>query len=90
MGKGCVPGTGHPGLLNTLTAGVFEPEETVEIVVGQLANEEMFRIWDVLPSDYQLSVPYVARIVRIDSELDLREGGPVLTRELDFGVLKDL
>lgn len=78
------------GLLNTLTAGVFEPEETVEIVVGQLSNEEMFRIWDVLPCDYQISVPYTARIVRIDSELDLRESGPVLTRELDFGVLKDV
>jgi hypothetical protein len=78
------------GLLNTLTAGVFDADETVEIVVGQLSNEEMFRIWDVLPINYQISVPYTARIVRIDSELDLREGGPVLTRELDFGVLKDL
>ena len=78
------------GLLNTVTADVFEPEETVEIVPGQLSNEEMFRIWDVLPTKYQISVPYSARIVRIDSELDQREGGPVLTRELDFGVLKDL
>jgi hypothetical protein len=78
------------GLLNTVTADVFEPEETVEIVPGQLSNEEMFRIWDVLPNDYQISVPYTARIVRIDSELDLREGGPVLTRKLDFGVLKDV
>jgi hypothetical protein len=78
------------GLLNSLTAGVFDADETIEIVLGQLSNEEMFRIWDVLPSDYQISVPYTARIVRIDSELDLREGGPVLTRELDFGVLKDI
>jgi Pvc16 N-terminal domain len=78
------------GILNTPTAGVFEAEETVEIVAGQLSNEEMFHIWDVLPTKYQISVPYSARIVRIDSELDQREGGPVLTRELDFGVLKDL
>lgn len=77
------------GLLNTLTPGVFETEETVEIVVGQLANEEMFRIWDVLPTDYQISVPYTARIVRIDSELDRREGGPVLTRELEFGAWRE-
>lgn len=73
------------GLLNTLTEGVFESGETVEIVAGQLSNEEMFRIWDVLPNDYQISVPYTARIVRIDSELEQREGGPVLTRQLDFG-----
>jgi Pvc16 N-terminal domain len=77
------------GLLNALAPHVFEPEETVEIVVGQMSNEELFRIWDVLPNDFQVSVPYVARIVRIDSELEQREGEPVLTRQLDFGVLKE-
>ncbi len=78
------------GILNTLTPDVFDADETVEIVPGQLTNEEMFRIWDVLPNDYQISFPYTARIVRIDSELDRRESEPVITRELDFGVLKDL
>src|SRR6185312_4180119 len=29
------------GLLNTLTAGVFDSDETVEIVTGQMSNEEM-------------------------------------------------
>lgn len=77
------------GILNTVIPGVFDTDETVEIVVGQLTNEEMFRIWDVLPVKYQISVPYIARIVRIDSELDRREGGPVLTRELGFGAWKD-
>jgi len=48
----------------------------------------LFRIWDVLPTDFQVSVPYVARVVRIDSELLEAEGEMVLTRELDFGVLK--
>lgn len=78
------------GLLNAVSDGVFNDDETVEIVFGQLSNEEMFRIWDVLPRDYQISVPYTARIVRIDSDLDLNEGGPVITKELDFGALKEL
>jgi hypothetical protein len=78
------------GLLNAVTDGVFDDDETVEIVAGQMTNEEMFRIWDVLPRDYQISIPYTARIVRIDSNLDLNEAGPVLTKDLDFGVLKDL
>jgi hypothetical protein len=78
------------GLLNAVTDGVFDDDETVEIVAGQMTNEEMFRIWDVLPRDYQISIPYTARIVRIDSNLDLNEAGPVLTKELDFGVLKDM
>lgn len=77
------------GLLNALAPNVFEPEESVEIVIGQMSNEELFRIWDVLPNDFQVSVPYVARVVRVDSELERRDGGPVLTRELDFGVLKE-
>jgi Pvc16 N-terminal domain len=78
-----------PGLLNTLHGDVFTAEETVEIVAGQMSNEEMFRIWDVLPTDYQISVPYCARVVRIDSELEQRSGEPVAMRNLDFGVLKD-
>jgi hypothetical protein len=44
----------------------------------------------VLPRDYQISIPYAARIVRVDSNLDLNEAGPVLTKDLDFGVLKDV
>lgn len=79
------------GILNTpTTPDVFEAEESVEIVPGQLSHEEMFRIWDVLPAKYQISIPYTARVVRIDSQLERREAGPVLTRELDFGVLKNL
>jgi hypothetical protein len=78
------------GLLNTAIDGVFDDDETVEVVTGHMTNEEMFRIWDVLPQDYQISVPYTARIVRIDSNLDLNQAGPVLTKELDFGVLKDV
>ena len=77
------------GLLNAAVPAVFGSEETVEITGGQLSNEEVFRIWDVLPHDFQISVPYIGRIVRIDSELEQRDGGPVLSRKLEFGVLKE-
>ena len=63
----------------------FAEDEAVEIVAGQMTNEEMFRIWDVLPGDYRLSVPYVARVVRIDPEITEEGAGPVIVRELDFG-----
>jgi hypothetical protein len=76
------------GLLNSAIAGVFDPEETVEIVPGDLTYEELFRIWDVLPNDYHVSVPYVARIVRIDSQFDVVQTEPVLTRQFDYGALK--
>jgi hypothetical protein len=76
------------GVLNTLLPDVFAPEETVEIVPGQLTNEEMFRVWDVLPGDYRISVPYLARTVRIDSELELPDPQPVIEKRLQFGVLQ--
>lgn len=76
------------GVLNTLLPNVFAPEETVEIVQGQLTNEEMFRVWDVLPGDYRISVPYMARTVRIDSELALPDAQPVLEKRLQWAVLQ--
>lgn len=75
--------------LNSVVAGVgFAEEEAVEIIPGYISMEEMFRIWDVLPGNFRLSVPYIARIVRIDSLQDGRGEGIVTIRELDFGALK--
>lgn len=76
------------GLLNSRTPGVFADDETLEILAGQISNEELFRIWDVLPTNFQLSVPYLARIVRIESMLLETVAGPVLDRELQFGALR--
>lgn len=76
------------GLLNTPIDGVFQSDEYVELVAWQLTNEEVFRIWDVVPGDYRLSAPYIARTIRVESELTTREAGPVITRELEYGVVK--
>lgn len=55
-------------LLNATTPGVFRPDETVELSLTELTNEDLLRIWDSLVQNvYQLSVPYVARGVRIES-----------------------
>jgi hypothetical protein len=76
-------------LLNGVRDNVFRADETVELVAGQLTNEELMRIWDDLSADYQLSVPYVARVVRIESVQELTEGGgPVVEREFEYGVMK--
>ena len=76
------------GILNSFKANIFQPDETVEIVPGQITNEELFRIWDVLPADFQISVPYIARIVRIDSELVTATGKAVLVRDLEYGKIQ--
>ena len=73
-----------PAALNRAVPGVFAPDETVEVVPAQLPMDEYFRLWDSLTFDYQVSMAYAARVVRIESDLTLVEAGPVLERELQF------
>lgn len=75
-------------LLNGVRDDTFRGDETVEVVAGQLTNEELMRIWDDLGTEYQLSVPYVARVVRIESLYELSQGEPVTKRQFQYGALK--
>jgi hypothetical protein len=74
------------GLLNsTHPTAVFKQDETVEIVLAELETETLFRIWEVIVHHaYQISVPYVARVVRIESSETPTEAGPVQTRTFDY------
>jgi Pvc16 N-terminal domain len=70
-------------LLNASTPGVFRPDETIELSLTELTNEDLLRIWDALVQNvYQLSVPYVARVVRIESTRPLPEGGGLVQERL--------
>jgi Pvc16 N-terminal domain len=72
-------------LLNGVRAGVFRDDETVEVIPGEITNEELMRIWDDLGAEYQLSVPYVARVLKIESVQEVAEGEPVMQRRLEYG-----
>jgi hypothetical protein len=73
-----------PSLLNCYKPGVFYPDETVEVSLAQLSVEDMFNIWDVIIHHvYQLSVPYVARVVQLESMLSSIEGSAVQQRILN-------
>jgi hypothetical protein len=75
----------YPSLLNSYKPGVFYPEETVEVGLAQLSTEDLFDIWDVIIRHvYQLSVPYVARVVRIESTLASVSGAQVQQRLMDY------
>jgi len=75
----------YPSLLNTYKPDVFFPEETVEIALAQLSVEDMFNIWDVIIRHvYQLSVPYVARVVELESTLAEASGAAIQQRIADF------
>jgi hypothetical protein len=70
-----------PDLLNAYRPDVFRPDETVDIAPGQLSVEDMFHIWEVMINHvYQLSVPYQARMLEIESELTTTPGLPVQER----------
>jgi hypothetical protein len=74
-----------PGLLNRMAPGVFRDDETVEVLDGELVSEDLFRLWELLGSvTYQLSVPYVARNVRLESERELPAAVLVRDRVLDY------
>ena len=62
--------------------GVFRPDETVELVPTELTNDEVFQLWQVLPSSPQLSAAYVARRLCLESDLLVPTGAPVVERDL--------
>ena len=69
------------GLLNRRLPRVFRADESVELVIGEMATEDLFHLWELIgPNSYRLSVPYLARNVRIESELTLAEHEPVQER----------
>jgi hypothetical protein len=48
-------------------AGGWAPNEGVQLLLEDVPTEWVMRTFDSLPTDFKLSVPYVARVTRIDS-----------------------
>lgn len=71
-------------ILNSEQENTFYAEEHIEIIPGSLTTEEILRLWDQVPGDFNICVPYCARVVRIESPINTEEGPPVLVRDLDF------
>lgn len=46
----------------------WRSDEHIQIVPAELPTEELMRIWDALEPPYRLSVPYAARVVRLDGD----------------------
>jgi hypothetical protein len=80
------------GLLNRYLKepDVFRPEETVELVCESLSLADFTNIWDKVKPRLQTSALYVARMVLIDSDINLSEGRPVQTRVFEMSKLTEL
>ena len=49
---------------------VASATDNVQLVLEDVSTEALMRTFDSLPGDYRLSIPYVARVVRIDTLAD--------------------
>lgn len=78
-----------PSVLNRAVSDVFAPNELAEVVPNPVPLDELARLWDALPWDYQLSVAYTARVVRLESTQQETVAGPVLERDLELAALGD-
>ena len=79
------------GILNSYRAGVFQPNETVTVGLTDLSVEDVFKIWEVMIEHaYQLSVPYVARTLEIESLVVEPRGAPVQERSFRVGAIGEV
>jgi hypothetical protein len=60
------------------SSSTWSTNESIQLMIGEISTEEVMRTFDSLPTDYRLSVPYLARVVRIDG-LRPRPTAPVTT-----------
>jgi Pvc16 N-terminal domain len=75
------------GLLNRFAGDwgeVFHENETVELVGDVLSLQDLFNIWEIAKHNHQASISYIARMIELDSEIELTEAGPVQTRGFDY------
>lgn len=67
------------------TEPVFASNECVEVVADSLSIPDQNALVEPFKPKAQLVVPYVARMILLDSPVRFNEYPPVQTRELDFG-----
>jgi hypothetical protein len=48
------------------SSGDWDASESIQILLEEVSTEAIMRIFDSLPTDYRLSVPYIARVMRLD------------------------
>jgi hypothetical protein len=59
--------------------------DSVQVLLEEISTEALMRTFDSLPGDYHLSVPYVARVVRIDSLAEI-VAPPVIDADIEMRV----
>ena len=47
-------------------SGGWAPNEAIQLVMEEISTEAVMRTFNSLTADYRISVPYIARVVRLD------------------------
>jgi hypothetical protein len=63
----------------------WDESDDVQVATEELTREELMRIWDTLPLKYCLTVPYVARGIRVELQPDMQQYAAVVDRTNSFG-----
>jgi hypothetical protein len=69
----------------------FRPSEAVELICEAISLQDMNTLWDGLKANktnQHLSVTYVARMLLIESTVELTEPPPVQTRVAEMGKVR--
>lgn len=69
------------------TAPIFQADEAVELVISEMSGDELLQLWDMLGNGdlyYQISIPYVARNILIESHRADTLAADVQIRTLDM------
>jgi hypothetical protein len=66
--------------------GGWDAHDIVQVAPAELSNEELMRVWDRLKPSYRLSMPYMARVVRIDPDVQ-PDTLPVVATDFGYGTL---
>lgn len=48
----------------------WRPGEYIQVIPAELSTEDIMRVWDALEPAYRLSVSYIARVLRIDTDAE--------------------
>jgi hypothetical protein len=63
--------------------GGWDAGDFVQVIPSELSNEDLMRIWDALDPGYRLSISYIARVVRIEPEIQ-PQTPPIVARSMRF------
>jgi hypothetical protein len=80
----------NSGLLNQPgpEPDLFADAEAVDVIMETLAIQDIGSVWEAAKPNIQPAVPYIVRMLLLDSAIEMTEGPPVQTRVFGMGEVR--